>query len=610
MFRKIHIALILLCLGIGTAFPASVKISVSPARAKRTIEVGDPFYLNITVTDIDAVPGKPTNLQGGKLMYFDRTGTTSSYSSVNGHTTQSFSYSYTGTFRATKEGRYSYGPISVGGVKSNSVSYTIGKAGSGTSPSAGPQGSQAAQGPDNSGKPQYIGKGDGNLFLRASVSNSSPYEQQAVIYTVKLYTRYDAIKFIGATAAPKFDGFVTEESKDISQSLSYETYQGKTYATAVIARYIIFPQMTGNLKISGNTYTVSVDQREYYHDSFFGTMSYATPLQLNVTPNDLQVNVRPLPAPRPSDFSGGVGKFSLSSNLKTPTLKTNQAASIVYKISGTGNLKYVQMPDLAALYPPELEVYSPSIEQKVSVSGSNTSGYVTYDYSFMPLEEGEFRIPDIRLVYFNPESGKYETAVAKGRTVHVGKGKASSKSQTLRRLRFNSDLQDVKMSALSKTHVPYIHKFGYWLFFIIPFLVLVAAYVFMRRYASLHADMSAFNARRADKLARRRLRRASDAMRRNKPEDFYTELLKALWGYVGDKLKMPTSELMRDNIRQVLEQKGIDKAEIDAFIAMIDDAEFAKYSPAAVSSTLQEMYSRAVSLINSLEKSFKRLSAK
>ena len=131
------------------------------------------------------------------------------------------------------------------------------------------------------------------------MSRATAYEQEALVYTVKLYTTYDAIKFIGATAAPKFEGFVVEESKDISTSLSYETYQGKTYATAVIARYIIFPQMEGQLKVLGNTYTVSVDEREYYHDPFWGSMSVAKPLQLNVKPNDLTVNVKSLPKPVP-----------------------------------------------------------------------------------------------------------------------------------------------------------------------------------------------------------------------------------------------------------------------------------------------------------------------
>jgi len=314
MTRKIFILLAILMTAICMSDAASVKLSVSPQRGKNRIEVGDMFYLNIEVTNADGVPAKPQNVGGGKLMYFDRTSESSSFSSVNGVTSQSYKAVYTATLRANKEGTFTYGPITVGGVKSNQVRYAIGK--ESPAESSGMSGSGAssapASGTGDDDKPRFIGKGDGNLFLRANVTSTTAYEQQALVYTVKLYTTYDAIKFVGATSAPKFDGFVVEESKDISSSLSFETYQGKTYATAIIARYIIFPQMTGNLKVTGNTYTIAVDRREYYHDAFWGNMSFSTPLQLNVTPNDLVVNVKSLPLPKPADFSGAVGKFRIS----------------------------------------------------------------------------------------------------------------------------------------------------------------------------------------------------------------------------------------------------------------------------------------------------------
>lgn len=606
MARQILIYILMLVYTLPL-LAGSVRISVTPQRGKNRIEVGDRFYLNIEVTDISESPSRPDNLPGAKLAYFDRTSEQSRFSSVNGHTSRSYSATYTATFRAVKEGSYSYGPISVGGVKSNRVTYNIGAEMPQSQPPVSAAGQSGADSDDS--KPKFIGKGDANLFLRANVSSTTVYEQQALVYTVKLYTTYDAIKFIGATDSPKFDGFVVEESKDISTSLSFETYNGKSYATAVIARYIIFPQMTGALKVSGNKYTIAVDRREYYHDSFFGSMSFSTPLQLNVAPNDLVVNVRPLPEPKPVDFSGAVGKFTLRSDLKSTDFKSNQAASIVYTLSGTGNIKYVQLPDLSALYPPELEVYTPKTTQNVNVGSSNVSGSVDFDYSFMPMEEGEFRIPDVKLVYFNPESGKYETSVAKGYSISVGKGKASDNKGKVH-VKFDHHLQPVKIAELSKENIPAVYRFSYWLWYIVPLLLVAIAYWIVRKYISTHSDMLAFNSRRADKLARRRLRKAAAAMRRNDGDKFYDELLTALWGYISDKLKMPTSELMRDNIRQVLSGRGIDDKTTDSFIGMIDEAEFAKYSSASSGAGLAEMYDRSAALINNLEKEFKKVSSK
>lgn len=608
--RRIGILALLMVFLAGTGWGASVRLSQSPGRGKRSVEVGDMFYIYMEVQDVDARPEVPKSVPGAKVMYFERTGQSSSFSSVNGRTTQSFSYTYTITLRATKEGSFSYGPVTVGGVRSNKVSYQIGARGAQSGPDPSGSSSGSTRPGADSDKPKFIGKGDGNLFLRASVSKSSAYEQEALVYTVKLYTTYDAIKFIGASAAPKFDGFVVEESKAISSQLNYETYNGKTYATAVIARYIIFPQMTGSLKVTGNTYTVAVDQREYYHDPFFGSMSYSTPLQLNVTPNDLSVNVKPLPAPKPADFSGGVGKFSISSSLKSSEFRTNQAAAIVYTVTGSGNLKYVQLPDLQSIYPPQIEIYTPATKQNISAGSSNVSGNVTFDYTFMPLEEGNVTIPEVKLVYFNPETQKYETSVARGYTLNVGKGKSSARSQSRKTTRFNPVLLKVKPERLSLRHVPVIRSFSYWLCFILPVAILAVALIVYKRYVSMHADLAALNSRRADKLARRRLKRANAALRKGDVESFYTELLKALWGYLGDKLKMPTSELMRDNIRQVLSDKGISESVVEDLITLIDEAEFAKYSSAGGKDGMDAAYSHAIDTINGLEASFKTSSHK
>lgn len=608
-FKTRHILLLLVMLLSGAScFAASVRLTVQSGRGRREIGVGDLFYISYEVTNLDATPEKPATVPGAKVMYFERTGQSSRFSSVNGKTTQSFSYTYTLTLRAQKEGQYSFGPVTVGGVKSNAVNYAIGASAAYSSQGAQQNSgnARAAQGRHNSADgPKFIGKGDGNLFLKADVSRATAYEQEALVYTVKLYTTYDAIKFIGATAAPKFEGFVVEESKDISTSLSYETYQGKTYATAVIARYIIFPQMEGQLKVLGNTYTVSVDEREYYHDPFWGSMSVAKPLQLNVKPNDLTVNVKSLPKPVPANFSGGVGQFKITSTLPAQNLMSNQAASIVYTVTGTGNLKYVKLPDLNALYPAELEVYSPNPEVNANVGRNNVSGTARFDYSFMPLESGTFTIPEVTLSYFNPQTGRYETSTARGYNVTVGKGKGSEKSQTRGKMSFNPNLLPVK-GDLKKTHTPYVERFSYWLFYILPVLILLGAVVYYRSYLKANADYLAVKSRRASKMARMRLKKAGICIRNNDVDNFYDEMLAALWGYVSDKLKMPTSELNRENVSGKLSERGIGEKEVKQIIDLIDECEFSKYSPASAKGDMQPVYDEGVNVINSLEDAFKQ----
>lgn len=599
---------VLLCSFIAES--ASVRLSVMTGRGKRDIAVGELFYISYEVTDIESAPEKPTDVPGAKVMYFERTGQSSRFSrSMDGKTTQSYSYTYTLTLRAQQEGSYTFGPVSVGGVQSNKISYNIGVA---SAESQSPSGSQQQVQPgQNSGEsgPKFIGKGDGNLFLKADVSKSTAYEQEALVYTVKLYTTYDAIKFIGATSAPKFDGFVVEESKDISTSLEYETYNGKSYATAVIARYIIFPQMEGQLKVRGNTYTVSVDEREYYHDPFWGSLSVAKPLQLNVTPNDLTVNVKGLPKPVPADFSGGVGHFTLTSNLPTQEYQSNQAASIVYTVSGSGNLKYITLPDLNKLYPPELEIYSPSTDVDAKVGRNDVSGSVKFDYSFVPAESGSFQIPSVTLVYFNPQTGGYERSTAQGYNIVVGRGKGSEKSQTMGKMAFNPKLLPVKEN-LKFEHRPYVTGFAYWLFYIIPIALLIFSAIWYRSYLNANADIMAVKSRKASRLARKKLKKAAQCMQSGDSEHFYDEMLSALWGYVSDKLKLPTSELNRENVSGQMASRGLDESHIKTFIDLIDDCEFEKYSPSSARKDMKEVYDQGVNVINGLEDAFRKIKGK
>lgn len=587
----------------GNATP-SVKLTVTPDRGKRTIEVGDRFYISIEVNNLDGEPKMASSIPGAKTMFFDHTGQYSNVTNINGQVTRNVLNEWTATMRASKEGSFAFGPISVSGVKSNIVKYNIGKA-SEDSPNL-QQSTTSGSTQQDTDKPQFIGKGDGNLFLKASVNETNIFEQQAIVYTVKLYTTYDAIKFIGAASAPKFDGFVVEESKDISTSFNFETYNGKSYATAVIAKYIIFPQMTGQLKVKGNTYTVSVDQREYYHDPFWGQLSVAKPLQLNVTPNDLIINVKQLPSPKPSNFSGGVGKFTISSQLKSNDFKTNQVASIVYTITGIGNLKYIQLPDLSTVYPNQIEVYTPTTDVKTHVGSADVSGSISFDYSFMPLEEGNFTLPKIDFVYFNPASGKYETTTSKSYDITVGKGTGSSKSQVSNRYKFNGRIEKLDSSSLKKTHKPNIYKFSFWLWYIIPVLLLCAAVGYNEYDKNIHSDMLTFNSKRANRQAKKRLRKAANYLRKGDVDKFYDEILTALWGYLSDKLKMPTSELMRDNIIAVLEQRGIAEEYITNLVNIIDDCEFAKYSPESGKQSMSEAYDSAMNIINNLDKSFKK----
>ena len=578
---------------------AKVSMQVEMPRGKRGIGVGDTFWISVKLTDIDSKLSQPSNVPGAKLVYFSQTGRSSQSTIVNGNFSHTTSVTYTMTLKAEKEGNFKFGPLTVDGIKSNTVSYSIGKKDTSLSQSGG----QSSSSQDDQNGPKFIGKGDDKLFLRANVSKTSAFEQEALVYTIKLYSSYAGVKFAGATSAPTFDGFVIEESKINTIQMDYETYNGKTYATAEIARYIIFPQTTGDLKVLGNTYTISVNSQEYYKDPDWGHLTINRPVNLNVKPNDLIVKVKPLPSPRPANFSGGVGEFEIKSELQNSKLKTNHAASIVYSISGSGNLKYLKLPDLNNIFPSQLEVYSPSVKENISVNSNNTEGDISFDYSFMPLEEGEYAIPSVELVYFNPSTGKYETKQAKGYNVEVTKGEVSSKSQKKDRLVYNTKLEDVGVNKSSTKLI--VDSLSYWLWYIVPILLLIIAISIYRRRINDLADIDLLKSKKANKVARKRLKKAEMCLRAKDVDKFYDEILSAMWGYIGDKLRIPISDLNRENVRQKLGDAGVNSEDLDSLISLIDECEFAKYSSSLGQISMDNVYMHACDVINKLDNSLK-----
>ena len=578
---------------------AKVSMQVEMPRGKRGIGVGDTFWISVKLTDIDSKLSQPSNVPGAKLVYFSQTGRSSQSTIVNGNFSHTTSVTYTMTLKAEKEGNFKFGPLTVDGIKSNTVSYSIGKKDTSLSQSGG----QSSSSQDDQNGPKFIGKGDDKLFLRANVSKTSAFEQEALVYTIKLYSSYAGVKFAGATSAPTFDGFVIEESKINTIQMDYETYNGKTYATAEIARYIIFPQTTGDLKVLGNTYTISVNSQEYYKDPDWGHLTINRPVNLNVKPNDLIVKVKPLPSPRPANFSGGVGEFEIKSELQNSKLKTNHAASIVYSISGSGNLKYLKLPDLNNIFPSQLEVYSPSVKENISVNSNNTEGDISFDYSFMPLEEGEYAIPSVELVYFNPSTGKYETKQAKGYNVEVTKGEVSSKSQKKDRLVYNTKLEDVGVNKSSTKLI--VDSLSYWLWYIVPILLLIIAISIYRRRINDLADIDLLKSKKANKVAHKRLKKAEICLRAKDVDKFYDEILSAMWGYIGDKLRIPISDLNRENVRQKLGDAGVNSEDLDSLISLIDECEFAKYSSSLGQISMDNVYMHACDVINKLDNSLK-----
>lgn len=569
----------------------------------RQVIAGNKFNVTFRLKDGEGNALKVSEIDGCTLLYGPSTSTMNSYQVINGNATSSTTVDYSYVYRADKAGTFTIpsASIMVGGrtLRTEPVSFKVLPADDSSSQGGGSGSGVRVDDISSQTPDKQISAKD--VFVRIILNKSQAYEQEAIECTLKLYTKYQINSFM-AKSQPSFEGFLINEVDVQAQLNEIEHFNGQNYMTAVLKKCIIYPQKSGRLTINSGMYDITVVQYERVNRGFF-TTSVPVERDIYVRPGDIAVNILPLPQPQPDGFTGAVGNFTLDSRLTSSSLRTGEAASLIYVVSGTGNIKYIHEPDVQL--PDEFEQYTPKTDINARVVGSNMSGSVTWEYTFVPQSVGDFTVPASSLVYFNPSSREYVTLDVPERHIKVSKGSGTTTTVEQQAITAkNNDILHIKLGDknLSRSHTVIITQTWYWIIYVVLILGLAAAVFFYSRYNRLHSDVTRRRMAGAGKVARRRLRLARKLMDSGDNEKFYQEILSALQGYVSDKLNIPASRLLRDNIADELRTYGAPEELITEVIAILDDCDMARYAPSASSaSSMKEIFDRTSSVMERLQ---------
>ncbi len=599
MLRKLIFTLAVLAI---TAVANAADVSFSVDYPRQVVQ-GNKFQISFSLRNAEGNGFKAPEVGGCKLLYGPSK--SSSYSSqwVNGVSSSSSSEEYTMVYRADQAGKYTVGSatVSVGGKQYSTKPFTIEILPPDRSAQQGNnRGSQSVQ-IDNANT-QTAGKqvSSKDLFVRIILSKSNVYEQEAVVCTIKLYTKYQISQFI-ANIQPSYNGFLIEELPVSPNLNEIEHVNGENYMVAELKKCILFPQQSGKLTITSGTYDVTVVQYEQFRTPF-GIMRQPVEKQLQVKSNTSSVNILPLPEPKPASFNGAVGNFTVSTEIKPQVLKTYEAATYSYIIRGSGNIKYLKSPTIG--FPSQFDVYDPQNNINAKPSGNTVSGTVTIDYTFIPQFVGKYEIPGTEFTYFNPATRKYETLTTQKYDLTVAKGSgAASQAPKGGIEQKNRDILHIKTGDLhlKQEHSYAVEGFGYWLWYIVPLLLLAAVLFYYRKALKARSDMQLMRTKRANKVAQKRLRAAKQWMRAGDKNKFYAEVLTALWGYLSDKIQIPVSELNKENISAELTNYGATDEVIAAVIEVLNNCEFAQYAPELSGNDMESIYSAAADAMDKLE---------
>lgn len=588
--------------------------------APAAVELGQQFRLSFTLNEqgsnLKLPPGIENNFD---ILMGPSTSQSFSSSTINGKTTQEATFGYTYILRAKQEGTFELRPasIEVGGkiFESNSIKIQVVKAQSKPAqPQAGAGGSGGNSGADQQqGKPQNVELGSDNIFVRVEMSKQNVFKGEQIIATVKLYVNPNIpIAGFDDVNLPIYEGFYTQDV-EIPQQVNFtrEVYDNKIYQVGVLKKTILFPQQIGSLKIEPFHMSLLVQQQvkqRSFFDDFFN--SFRT-VKAAITSKPVTVNVRDIPN-APVSFMGGVGSFNITSDISSQDVTTNDAVTLKLTISGSGNIRLINTPKLDL--PSDFEVYDPKVNDNVSVTSSGVSGSKTVEYLFQPRFEGEYTVPAIQFTYFNPGTGTYETKSTPEYQLRVKKGSGDQTAKVTGSMRkedvqlLGQDIRYIQQSDPELKTKGFVF-FGTPLFYLLyagsAFAFLLLFFIY-RKKAKESANIALMRNKKANKVARKRLKAAASFMKQNNNEAFHESILKAFEGYLSDKLGIPIAELNRETAVAGLQKRNVEQTVIDDFVSVVEQCEFARYAPASGSESRNELYSKAENTMGLMEKQVKR----
>lgn len=577
------------------------------------VAVGEQFRLTYTVNTQNASDFRAGNIPDElEVLIGPNRSMQSSYQMINGHTSSSSSITYTYIVCATKNGSFTIPPahIVVGGKSIASNTLNIKVSGS---PQASAGGSPRHQRQDEQGEIRDAGSqiSGSDLFIKVSANKKRVYEQEPILLTYKVYTLVGLTSLRGDM--PDLKSFYTQEvSLPTQKSFSIETFNGRPYKTTTWSQYVMFPQMTGKLQIPSITFEGIVVQQNRNIDpfeAFFNGGSGYIEVKKKIIAPGIDIQVDPLPE-RPVGFSGGVGHFTVSAALNKTETKANDPVSLRITVSGVGNLKLIKQPQIEL--PKDFDKYEPKVTDKTKLTSNGIEGSMIYDILIVPRHQGHYELPPVSLTYFDTTAKAYKTVSSEPLSLDVAKGAGPgamsdySGQQDLQEL--SRDIRHIKLGDARQQGMNefFFGSVAYWVTLAIMAIVFISLFVIFRQRAIENANVSKRRAGKANKVATKRLKKASKLMADNKPGEFYDEVLRALWGYVGDKLNIPVEQLSHDNISQRLNARGVGADTIAQFMGALDECEFERYAPGDPMGNMSKVYEKAMTAIEQIEGTMKK----
>ncbi len=582
------------------------------AQAPGKVVAGRPFQLTYTINQ------RARDLQAPEFLGFEYlagpyTSQSSSTSFVNGHRTSTFTLTYTYTLLGNTPGDYTINPATITSdgkqYTSNGVRITV------LPPDEQPTSSSTSSSTSKSisERPEASSSSSSDIFVRTIVTKTNVYEQEALQISYRLYVAgVDFAQMGNSLKLPEMTGFLKQELELGNRQFELEHYNGRNYQAVTLFSYLLYPQHSGDIKIDAAQFEAILrvqthQQVRSIFDDFFGTYENVS---RSLPAPAVTIHVKPLPAGKPAGFSGAVGQFSITPSISTTDIQSNEAVTLSLNIRGTGNMKLIKTPSVD--WPEGFEPYDPKVTNNFKPSNSGFTGNKNIEYLAIPRAAGDYTIPEVSFSYFDIQEGKYKTLSTPAYTLHVRRapGQAADGEQVQTYTNVNkedikqlgSDIRYINTSELPRIYTPErepLTTSTILLIDMIIFIISMLVLLLCRKLIKDNADQMGRRYKRANKVAQKRLK-AAQLLLNGDNQAFYAEIEKAAFSYLSDRLRIPTADMTKDNIADLLQQKSVPESLIKQVNEVLSTAEFARYAP-TTGAEKQALYDATTQIINQLE---------
>lgn len=600
----------LLILSIWAVFmQAQIRFSAQiPSKA----EVNGELRVQFVLTDAEGEGFTPPKFNDFEVLAGPSVSSFSNVYVSNGRSSSQTSTTYTYILSPRRKGALKIGSASVhaGGKTYQTVATTVNVNGEAKSNGTNMGASASTAPTTNNIQTSGSRISPNDLYLTADLNKKEVYEQEAVMLTYRYHAKVGvALTQISLSQKPELQGFWTQEipeSRNVSPKAA--TIGGKMYAVGPAFQYLVFPQQTGTLTIPSVSFTCDVAQKDDAIDevdAFFNGGGMINK-KVQVTSAANQLRVLPLPLPKPQNFSGGVGQFQVTAELISPQPRTNDIGTLRITVTGTGNLKLIKAPII--LFPKDFDSYPAKVTDNVQITPEGITGNMQFDYNFVPKRVGNYTIPPVQLVYFDPNQKRYATAQTSPIALQILKGEKSLEETNAELGLRNSDIRPIQTGTHAAYRQAAWNHFGTLPFFIVLFCLLggfTFIYKYLRKYIARHSDTTALRHGKAAQVAFKaldQLEKTSDKI----PTNNQPAALKAvLLQYFADKLRCDRSMLTLQALQERLAAGGYPEKVVKQTEEIIQRIDFLEFAPSSGSADAQNLLAEIKSLLTSIEQSSK-----